>query len=1068
MGTLRKRNKILLFVLTALCALALGLGVMSLAPERVHAEEEHTSHDGWTKITSSTESLRSGNYYLDSDVNLDAVLQLTSSSYAATLCLNGHKLTGDGSGSVIKNYGKLTICDCQSGNENYKHYYTVDESTGLYTFVTDGSTTENYIVGGVITGGNTTSSGGGIYMNGSTAELILQGGTIAGNDTKYNGGGVYAEAGKFTLNGGAIAGNRALNTEGKTPSDAVYVRYSNASFTMNGGEVAGSIGRESGKIAINGGSFDEAAYESLDDLGDKVTFADGMELVQDADGNYTLAKVHKHDDVSFTEFTTSSLNGDALPAGNYYLTEDMQQVRAIRIREEVAFCLNGKRLYGDGVSQMFIVEDGGSLTICDCQSENDEAKHYYTLGENGLYEFTDTQTENYIVGGVISDANGAVRVEEGTFILQSGTIAGNKASTGLSAAGIYAKNATVNITGGSVVGNVGAASSCNGGGVYLTQSTFTMTGGRIAENYVGQWGGGVYASASTFTMSGGFIEDNSAKLGGGVYLAKNVNYTNDAVFEMTGGTIEGNSATEAGGGVYLYSGTMNIGGMPVIKSNTVNGSANDTDGKFGLTVNAKLEEGTQIGLGTFDVVENVVTGYSDFNSEDPNEFFFTNTAGDSIVLEEGNLSIVQAYIIHYYLNSTLLGSQTALFDGDTLMTFEELNGTVAEGSKFYGWATAVGSQSISYSDGQVLTVALAAPGEEVDLYAVIAEQGLSFEEQLAAAIESLNAALEALESSASSSDEALQTAIDDVQTKLDEAVLKLEGAFAEGDEANAAALAEAVSELKTAFEAADELLASDIAELESSGEALQAALDALDEAYRAADEALAASVEELKGQLDEAVSRLEELLSEGDEANAAALAEAVSELKTAFEAADGLLASDIAELESSGEALQAALDALDEAYRAADEALAASVEELKGQLDEAVSRLEELLSEGDEANAAALAEAVSELKTAFEAADDLLASDIAELESSGEALQAALDALDEAYRAADEAVLKTIGELQTENVGLREELDGQEKELSTLNAVVWVAFAVAVLAVGVGAAGLVFGIKAGKRDNSAS
>ena len=850
-------------MLAVLCILALSLGMALIsAPARaLAAEDDHAGHTDWTEITSSTSTLRSGNYYLSSDVELSSLLQITSSSVVATLCLNGHKLTGYGSGSVIKNYGDLTICDCQSGNDANKHYYTVDESTGKYTFVTDGSTTENYIVGGVITGGNTTSNGGGIYNNGT---LTLQGGTIAGNYTKYCGGGVHVEAGKFTMNGGAIIGNSALNNEEKNPSNAVYVRNSNASFTMNGGEVAGSIGRDSGEIAINGGSFDTSAKDSLVAMGDKVTFAPDMEFVQDADGNYTLGQAHKHEDVMFTEFTASSLSGDVMPAGNYYLTEDKQQTRVIHIKEKVIFCLNGKRLYGDGVSQMFIVEDGGSLTICDCQSQNDEAKHYYTLGENGLYEFTDTKTENYIVGGVISDANGAVKVEGGTFTLQSGTIAGNIASSGLSAAGIYAKNATVNITGGAIVGNVGAASSCNGGGVYLTQSTFTMTGGRIAENHVGQWGGGVYASASTFTMSGGSIEDNSAKLGGGVYLAKNVNYTNETVFEMTGGTIEGNSATEAGGGVYLYSGTMNIGGTPVIKDNTVNGAANDTDGKIGITMTGKLLEGAQIGLGAFDAVENVVTGYSDFNSEDPNEFFFANTPGDSVVLEEGNLIVVQTYVIHYYLNGMRLGSQTALYEGDALMTFEELNGTVAEGSKFYGWATAAGSQSASYSDGQDLTAALAAPGEEVDLYAVIAEQGSSFEEQLDEAVKTLNAAIEALKSSVASSDAALQSSISSLRSRLDQAVSQLEKSIADGDKANADALLAAKDELQKAFEAADAVLEGKIGELGEADKALQAAIDAIDAAYRAADEALAGAIEELRADnaaQNDTIARQEEELN---------------------------------------------------------------------------------------------------------------------------------------------------------------------------------------------------------------
>ena len=561
----------------------------------------------------------------------------------------------------------------------------------------------------------------------------------------------------------------------------------------------------------------------------------------------SASEEESHGDHSgWTQITASTRT---LSTGNYYLSGDIERTRAIEIEEEVTFCLNGSRLYGDGVSQMFLVQDGGSLTICDCQSGNEAYKHYYTVAENGLYEFSDAETADYIAGGVISNANGAVRVNAGgSFVLESGTIAGNwvRANGG---AGIYASQAKIEIAGGAVVGNTALNTSSNGIGVYAFMCTFTMSGGKIEGNTGAQWGGGVYLSSSSFVMTGGSIKDNSAKFGGGVYLVKNVNYPEeDAVFHMKGGTIEGNEATEAGGGVYLYSGTMNIGGTPVIRDNAVNDAVNDTDGKIGITMTEKLLEGAQIGLGAFDAVENVVTGYADFNSEDPNEFFFANTLGDSVVLEEGNLIVVQTYVIHYYLNGTLLGSQTALYEGDTLMTFEELNGTVVEGSKFYGWAIAAGSQSASYSDGQDLTAALAVPGEEVDLYAVIAEQGSSFEEQLDEAVKTLNAAIEALESSASSSDEALQTAIDEVQTKLDEAVLKLEGAFAEGDEANAAALAEAVNELKTAFEAADAVLEGKIGELGEAGEALQAALDALDEAYKAADKALADAIEELRAE----------------------------------------------------------------------------------------------------------------------------------------------------------------------------------------------------------------------------
>jgi len=141
-----------------------------------------------------------------------------------------------------------------------------------------------------------------------------------------------------------------------------------------------------------------------------------------------------------------------------------------------------------------------------------------------------------------ADGGGGVKVNGGTFIMNGGTISGNKAT-----------------------GNYGGT----GGGVYVGSGTFTMTGGTISENEAisnnndGGCGGGVVVSSGTFTMTGGTISGNTAAFAGGVYV--------QGTFNMNGGLISGNTVTGSGGGVYLGSeGTFQI------SNGTVYGNENTT------------------------------------------------------------------------------------------------------------------------------------------------------------------------------------------------------------------------------------------------------------------------------------------------------------------------------------------------------------------------------------------------------------------------------------------------------------------------------------------------------------
>lgn len=306
MKTISKKNKIAaaIFLVLGLLSLALGAWLWGALPTVRAAETEHDHADGsWTKLTEGDGTLRNGNYYLTGDLDLTDHFHLDP-NHTVTLCLNGHKLTGGGSNSVIivSDGANFTLCDCNGSNQT--HYYTVDETTGQYNFdgVTADTPDAQPVVGGVITGGSSNYEGGGVYVISGTFEMsgtaaisgnrafrgggvrvsgdgtfTMSGGTIAGNSASHGGGvyvegnstftmsdstisdnkatgsgngfggGVYFSGGTFTMQGGTISGNSAISYGG-----GVY--FSGTEFTMQGGTIRGNTATSSGGgVYVNGG-----------------------------------------------------------------------------------------------------------------------------------------------------------------------------------------------------------------------------------------------------------------------------------------------------------------------------------------------------------------------------------------------------------------------------------------------------------------------------------------------------------------------------------------------------------------------------------------------------------------------------------------------------------------------------------------------------------------------------------------------------------------------------------------------------------------------------------------------
>ena len=205
-------------------------------------ENDSSTHENvmWTAISTAAEltkyNLASGNYYLTDNITLTETWTVFSGQNIV-LCLNGHSITVNNSGSVIFVSGTFTLCDC-TGNGEITHGTDGALNSMAAVLCVERGTFDMY--GGKITGNtntSTTSSGGGVSVTYS-GTFDMYGGEISGNTSSGDGGGVsLASAGSFSMYGGVISGNTSSSSnEG---GGGVLVG-AGTSFTMEGGTISGN------------------------------------------------------------------------------------------------------------------------------------------------------------------------------------------------------------------------------------------------------------------------------------------------------------------------------------------------------------------------------------------------------------------------------------------------------------------------------------------------------------------------------------------------------------------------------------------------------------------------------------------------------------------------------------------------------------------------------------------------------------------------------------------------------------------------------------------------------------
>ena len=222
---------------------------------------------------------------LSGNIDLTAPLDIREN---VTLDLNGCVLNAGYRCPVIRLYdaAKLIVVDSAPTKP---HYFTVDEN-GLWKWNGTDAATENKVLGGIITGGNSQasidfSSGGGIVLNSNTS-AELRSGSIVGCTSDKGGGVIVTTGASFVLGDGSssarIIGCTVSNVS-ELYGGGVYVTAGtpgDASFTMNpGAEIrsctvvsysysswncGGGVCIQNGNFTMNGGTITDCHVTERD------------------------------------------------------------------------------------------------------------------------------------------------------------------------------------------------------------------------------------------------------------------------------------------------------------------------------------------------------------------------------------------------------------------------------------------------------------------------------------------------------------------------------------------------------------------------------------------------------------------------------------------------------------------------------------------------------------------------------------------------------------------------------------------------------------------------------------
>ena len=545
---------------------------------------------------------------LSNNIDLTSYLAVTKN---VTLDLNGFVLNAGGSCPVIQLYNRAKLIVVDS-DPTKPHYFTVNEN-GLWKWNGTDAATENKVLGGIITGGNSKasiyfSSGGGLVLDKNTS-AELRSGSIVGCTSDKGGGVIVTTGASFVLGDGSSPAHIigcTVSGDSTLMGGGVYVTAGtpgDASFTMNpGAEIrsctvvsdsyrswncGGGVYIQDGIFTMNGGTI---TYCHVTE----------REATRRGGGVYLTNSATMHVNGGQITGCTADQGGAAYNAGSTIQADADAKGTSFSGAVYNNGTISGGSFTGDVTNREVATISGGTFT----GAVTNEANLAYDSSSHSLL-----LCQGKITGGTFEGAvtnNGAV-IESGTF---TGTVINKKAldQNGNTLEGDDKKPALGLISGGTFEGPV-----TNDPGCTISGGSFT---GDVTNREVATISGGTFNDTVT---SEGYIENgtfngdvilNNGGVAGGVFNDGTVN--NKASY-VADGTFNGeviNDFMLAGGtykGKVTNNGTIGINGTfygPVINSKDINGGTFlDT-----VTNNGQINGGTFSGAitGTGTIVEDAV------------------------------------------------------------------------------------------------------------------------------------------------------------------------------------------------------------------------------------------------------------------------------------------------------------------------------------------------------------------------------------------------------------------------------------------------------------------------------
>lgn len=434
-----------------------------------HIEDKVLEFTPWTDANELPTA--SGHYYLTTDVTLDSAWDLRGTGYTQVrfvLCLNGHsiKLKNGESDNVI-NIGKnatLALCDCNGSNAG-NGKITGSKASGV-NIANNGAF--------VMYGGSISGNGTGVSND---TRFHMYGGSITGNNCGVNvNSNDFIVAGKVNITGNTsnvyLPADKTITVSGALGTGA-QIGVTTAKELAEGSylTIAKGIDYTLTDTDLNAFTSDSSYGKRLN--GNSIIFTKG-DLHTHALCGASCTHTGTHGDIVWQPLTynaeaqtlyyggtaTSKANDGSykLPAGNYYLTDNITVDNGITITGNVNLCLNGKTLSttvnDKKVDVIGVNSQNGkcTLTLCDCDTAGHgtiTSQHKTNSGVQ-IYGYRDGGTTTYgnlvMYGGTVKGFRNGVFVGDGTFNMFGGTITGNETGVSTSSGASFTIGGTVNIT----------------------------------------------------------------------------------------------------------------------------------------------------------------------------------------------------------------------------------------------------------------------------------------------------------------------------------------------------------------------------------------------------------------------------------------------------------------------------------------------------------------------------------------------------------------------------------------------------------------------------------------------